>query len=122
MALLEKHRSVIYAHLVEHVGEEAAEAMLAQFPSRDLDEPVTKEFVALQIAELRAGMHQEFSVVRAELHQKLNSQDDKIDALRADMVSMRGEMHQLTERLMNRVQLMAGLVVVALAVVGVLTR
>ncbi|HYF44574.1 MAG TPA: hypothetical protein VD926_00085 [Acidimicrobiales bacterium] len=59
MALLEKHRTVIYAHLVEHIGEEAAEAMLAQFPSRDLDEPVTKEFVALQIAELRAELKED---------------------------------------------------------------
>jgi hypothetical protein len=115
VALSEKHRSVIYAHLVEHVGEEAAEAMLAQFPSRDLDEPVTKEFVALQIAELRTEMHQEFGILRADLHQKLSAQDDRFE-------SIRGEMHQLTERLMNRVQLMAGLVVVALAIVGVLTR
>lgn len=97
MALLEKHRSVIYAHLVDHVGEEAAEAMLAQFPSRDLDEPVTKEFVALQIAELRAEMHQEIGALRAELHQQ-------------------------TERLMNRIQLMAGLILAALTVLGILLR
>lgn len=101
MALLEKHRSVIYAHLVEHVGEEAAEAMLAQFPSRDLDEPVTKEFVALQIAELRTDL-------QATLH--------------TEITALRKEVHSQTERLMNRVQLMAGLVVVALAIVGALTR
>ena len=38
MALLEKHRSVLYAHFVEKVGEEAAQAMLDQFPVRDVDE------------------------------------------------------------------------------------
>lgn len=52
MALQEKHRARYYAHLVDQVGEETAEAVLGQFPARDLDEPVTKEFVALQIAEL----------------------------------------------------------------------
>ncbi len=95
MALLEKHRSVIYAHLVEHVGEEAAEAMLAPFPSRDLDEPVTKEFVALQIAELRAEMHQELGLLRTELHQQ-------------------------TERLLNRVQIVGALVAVFLTIVNLL--
>lgn len=66
--------------------------MLAQFPSRDLDEPVTKEFVALQIAELRTEMHQELGLLRTELHRQ-------------------------TERLMNRVQLTGGLVVIALTLV-----
>lgn len=101
MALLEKHRSVIYAHLVEQIGEEAAEAMLAQFPSRDLDEPVTKEFVALQVAALRADL-------QAGLH--------------TEITVLRSEMHSQTERLMTRVQLMAGLILVALTVLGVLSR
>jgi hypothetical protein len=95
VALLEKYRTVIYAHFVEQVGEEAAEAMLAQFPSRDLDEPVTKEFVALQIAELRSEMHQELGLLRSEIHRQ-------------------------TERLLNRVQIVAGLSVVALTVVNAL--
>ena len=56
MALLEKHRSVLYAHFVEEVGEEAAQAMLDQFPVRDVDELVTKEYLAVQVAELRLEM------------------------------------------------------------------
>ena len=56
MALLEKHRSVIYAHFVEEVGEEAAQAMLDQFPARDVDELVTKDYLASQVAELRVEM------------------------------------------------------------------
>lgn len=108
MALLEKHRSVIYAHLVEHVGEEAAEAMLAQFPSRDLDEPVTKEFVALQIAELRAEMHHELGLLRSDMLERFNAMDNKINTQ--------------TERLLNRVQLMAGLLVIAFTVISALFR
>lgn len=107
MALLEKHRSVIYAHLVEHVGEEAAEAMLAQFPSRDLDEPVTKEFVALQIAELRTEMHHDLGLLRSDMLERFNAMDNKINAQ--------------TERLMNRVQLTGGLLFVALTAVNALT-
>jgi hypothetical protein len=60
MALLEKH-------FVESIGEEAAEAMLSQFPARDLDEPVTKEFVRAEIAVLRGEMTTEFATVRAEM-------------------------------------------------------
>jgi hypothetical protein len=65
---------------VEHVGEEAAEAMLAQFPSRDADEPATKDFIAAQIAEVRS----------------------EIAELRVDMARQ-------TESLMNRMQVAAGL-------------
>ena len=54
--MLQKHRSVIYAHFVEEIGEEAAQAMLDQFPARDVDELVTKEYLAQQMAELRLDL------------------------------------------------------------------
>jgi hypothetical protein len=115
MALQEKHRTRLYAHLLDHIDEETAEAVLAQFPSRDLDEPVTKEFVALTSAELgkelaglRTEVHQEIGLLRTELHQEVGL--------------LRTELHQQTERLLNRVQLMAGLVVLALTLVGILLR
>jgi hypothetical protein len=131
VALLEKHRSVIYAHLVEHVGEEAAEAMLAQFPARDLDEPVTKEFVALQIAALRTEMHQmlgatdsKLAELRTEMHQMLGATDSKVLGLRTEMHqelgSLRAALHTQTERLLNRVQIVAALSVAVLSVVNVL--
>lgn len=60
MALKERHRSSIYQTLAPMLGEEEAEALLSQFPARDLDEPVTKEFVRAEIADLRTEMHDEF--------------------------------------------------------------
>jgi len=42
------------------VGEEEAEALLAEFPSRDLDEPVTKEFLRAELADFRAEMNDKF--------------------------------------------------------------
>jgi hypothetical protein len=106
VALLEKYRTVIYAHFVEQVGEEAAEAMLAQFPSRDLDEPVTKEFVALTAAELRT----EIGELRAELK-------DEIHQLRAEL---KDEIHQQTDRVITRLQIEGGIAVIVLAVVNAL--
>ena len=57
MPLSQKHRSTIYEKLEPILGEEEAEALLSQFPARDLDEPVTREFVRAEIAELRVEMH-----------------------------------------------------------------
>jgi hypothetical protein len=56
VALAEKHRTAIYAGLSPVVGEEAIEALLSQFPARDVDEPVTKDFVARQLAEQDARL------------------------------------------------------------------
>ena len=93
MALSEKYRSRFYEHFVEHVGEEAAEAMLAQFPSRDVDEPATKDFVAAQIAELRA-----------------------------EVADLRVEVAHQTDRLMTRMQIAVGMGFGFAAIVTVLTR
>jgi hypothetical protein len=60
VALSQKHRSSIYQQLSPILGEEEAEALLSQFPARDLDEPVTKEFVRAEIGTLRAEMLEKF--------------------------------------------------------------
>jgi hypothetical protein len=65
VALSTRHRSSIFQTLSPILGEEEAEAMLSQFPARDLDEPVTKEFVRAEIAGVRA----EIAGVRAEIAQ-----------------------------------------------------
>lgn len=58
MALSTRHRSSIFQTLSPILGEEEAEAMLSQFPARDLDEPVTKEFVRAEVAGVRAEIAQ----------------------------------------------------------------
>jgi hypothetical protein len=46
VALTERNRNALYQGLTRTIGdEEAVEAMLAQFPAHDLDEPATKDFV-----------------------------------------------------------------------------
>ena len=67
MALSQKNRSSIYQGLTPIIGEEAAEAMLSQFPARELDEPVTKEFVRAEIAEVRA----EIATLEARINGRL---------------------------------------------------
>ncbi len=82
MALSTRHRSSIFQALSPIIGEEEAEAMLSQFPARDLDEPVTKEFVRAEIADVRA----EIADLRGELH-------IEIAGVRAEIADLRGELH-----------------------------
>ncbi len=81
MALSQKHRSSIYQQLTPILGEEEAEALLSHFPARDLDEPVTKEFVRAELAGLRAEMigirgemMGEIGSLRAEMLEKFREQ------------------------------------------------
>lgn len=57
MALQQKSRTKIYTAMAEMAGEEAAADMLAQFRAHEYDDPVTKDHLALRVAELRAEMH-----------------------------------------------------------------
>ncbi len=53
MALLEKDRNTIYTEFRKILGEEATQAMLSQFPARDVEEPVTREHLDRRLAEVR---------------------------------------------------------------------
>ena len=111
MALLEKYRTRFYEHLVDHVGEEAAEAVLAQFPARDVDEPATKDFVAAKVAEVRTDLGNVWT---------------EIAKVRTEMAEMRTELSAQialqTDRLMNRMQISVGLGFGLVALLTVLTR
>ena len=68
MALTERSRSALYQGLsVVVADEQAVEEMLSYFPARDVEEPVTKEFLRAELAEFRA----EF---RAEMHALMRQQ------------------------------------------------
>ena len=58
MTLSQKHRSTIHQRLEPILGEEEAEALLAQFPASEFDQLATREFIRAEIAELRSEMHQ----------------------------------------------------------------
>ncbi|HYF45336.1 MAG TPA: hypothetical protein VD926_03935 [Acidimicrobiales bacterium] len=42
MAMLEKHRNVLDNHFAPQLGEEVTQALMSQFPSRDVEEPATR--------------------------------------------------------------------------------
>lgn len=47
--------------------EEAVEDLLAQFPVREADEPITREFLRAEMAELRTEMADQRTELRAEI-------------------------------------------------------
>lgn len=99
MALSAKHRSAIYQELSPVLGEEEAEALLSQFPSRELDEPVTKEFVRAEIGDVRSELRTEIAELRTEL--------------RTGIAGLRVELH---ERLREQTTWMAGALVTGMGV------
>ena len=121
MSLSQRSRTALFLGLTELIAdEEAVEEMLSHFPSRDLDEPVTKEFLRAEISGLRAEMHAmggdhraETSSLRAEMHAMGGD-------LRAEIAELRAEMHQgfqrLTLALVGSMNSLAAVVVTATAV------
>ena len=73
MSLSERSRSAIYQGLTEVIRDpQAVQEMISYFPARDVEEPVTKEFlraeltlVRLEIAEIRTELHQELRRMQA---------------------------------------------------------
>ena len=74
MALADKHRHAIFTRLAPTLGEEETNALLSQFPARELDEPVTREFVRAELAGLRGELHTEIGALRSEMMNRFRAQ------------------------------------------------
>ena len=53
MALTEKSRATLFQGLSRIIDEEAVEEMLTNFPTHDIDDIATKDFVRAEIAGVR---------------------------------------------------------------------
>ena len=98
MSLSQKSRTAIYEALSGMgTDPDAVEELLSHFPSRDLDEPVTKEFHRAESATLRAEMADSAAQLRtemAELRTELRSEMAELRTeLRSEMAQLRAETH-----------------------------
>ncbi len=104
MALSEKARSEIFQHLSPIVGDQATSEMLSYFPARDVEEPVTKEFLRSEMAGMRLELHTEIGAVRSELGDLRSEMHVEIGGLRSEMHveigGLRSEMHAAINRSM----------------------
>ena len=82
MPLTERSRHKLYETFTARIDDETAvQEMLSYFPARDVEEPVTKDF-------LRAELQTEIGALRSELH-------SEIGAVRVEIGDLRAEMHQM---------------------------
>lgn len=113
MALSEKHRSTLYQGLVDLIpDEQAVEEMLSYFPARDVEEPVTKDYLRAEMAELRTELRGEMAELRTELRGEMALLRTDIHRemaelraeLRGEMAELRTELRTEMERMMRTMQ------------------
>ena len=126
MALSEKHRRKIYDYLVPELGEETTSEMMSYFPARDVEEPVTKEFMTGELALVRMEFHDEIAELRTEMRSEIaelrTEMRTEIAGLRTEMRSeiagLRTEFVQtLSSELRNQLQWIVGIQIALLALV-----
>ncbi|HXH58660.1 hypothetical protein [Iamia sp.] len=91
MTLSHKHRTTIYAKLSPIVGEEEADALLSQFPSRDTDEPATRadfQLLAADVQVTAAELRVEMQDLRVEVQALLVDMQGEVQGLRVEMHSL----------------------------------
>lgn len=121
MPLTNKHRSSIYRRLVPVLGDEETEALLSQFPARDDDEPISREFLRAEVADLRTELHTEMAGLRTELHDGLGAfRTEFHDGVSALDSKLEKQMHEQTVRLGGALGAVGTAIVVAITVVGFL--
>jgi hypothetical protein len=102
--LSEKSRNSIYQGLTPLVGEEATAEMLAHFPSTEAQQPVTREYLDLRLAELRSEIASVESGLRgdmAALESGLRGDMAALESgLRSEIAALRTELHQSINRLL----------------------
>ncbi len=77
MAMLEKHRNVLYNHFAPQLGEEVTQALMSNFPSRDVEEPVTKADLAATKADLQeqiGSVRLDLEAFKTEMQRQFNRQ------------------------------------------------
>ena len=89
MALSQKHRSVLYDHFAPLVGDDAAEALMAQFPATEGDQLVTRDYLRAELAEVRT----EIAGVESRLRSDFGDLRAEFADLRAEFAELRGEVH-----------------------------
>ena len=98
MSLSQKSRTAIYEALSGMgTDPDAVEELLSHFPSRDLDEPVTKEFHRAESATLRTEMAEGYGQLRTEMADgaaRLRTEMAELRTeVRAEIAELRTEMH-----------------------------
>ena len=109
MALQEKYRNILYQAWVPMLGEEATAAVLAHFPAREDEDPITKDHLDRRFVEHRAVMDRRFLELRADLERQINELrndlERQINELRSDLEREIAGLRSDLERQINEARL-----------------
>ncbi len=103
MALTERSRSVLYHGFMSVVeDEQAVQEMMAFFPARDVEEPVTRDHLHAELAGLRIEMADFRNEIRGEMAEFRTEIRGEMDAFRNEIRSamdrfrqeIRSEIHE----------------------------
>lgn len=78
MTLSARDRAALYEQLSTVVDPKAVEAMLSHFPARDLEEPITREFLRAEMANLRAELHIEMGAMEAGIRHDMATMETRL--------------------------------------------
>jgi hypothetical protein len=100
MPLTERSRHKLYETFTALIDDETAvQEMLSYFPARDVEEPVTKDFLRAELQTEIGAVRFEVGELRAELHTEIGAVRAEIGELRAELHAeiggLRTEMHQM---------------------------
>ncbi len=102
MALSQKHRSVLYDHFAPLVGDDAAEALMAEFPATEGDQLVTRDDLRAELAEVRTEIAGVESRLRADFADLRVEFADLRGEVRTEMAAFRGDLADLRSDLVFR--------------------
>ena len=89
MPMTERSRHKLYETFTALIDDETAvQEMLSYFPARDVEEPVTKDFLRAELQTEIGAVRLEIGALRAEMH-------TEIGAVRAEIGDLRAEVHQM---------------------------
>ena len=95
MTLNTRDRSVLFESLSKLADPEAVDAMLAHFPTRDVDEPLTRDYLDSRLIEFREE-------VRLAILTEFRAFDAKLASLDARLTSEIGSLRQYMEAQFRR--------------------
>lgn len=119
MALTQEHRRNIHRGLAPIVGEEEADAMLAHFPTRPGDEPVTVEHLDARLAELGTELKADTAQLRNELKEEVSGLRNELKAeLNEGLTQVRIELREVAIRtILLLVTTMAAVAAIATSII-----
>ncbi len=122
MSLTERSRVALYQGLITVIDDEqAVEEMMSYFPARDVEEPVTKEFLRAELGDVRvemaglgAGLRGEMAALGSDLRSEIAAGDA---GLRNEMATLgrdlRTEIHRMVAINVASLAAFAGVVIAA---------